>query len=170
MDTRHAYIQTRIGELLLVASGDALTGVYFEGHWHPPAEGTLGAEVQAAGDPLLREAEAELHEYLAGERTEFEVPVSLHGDAFQMRVWAMLNEIPFAATTTYGTLAARLGDPAMARAVGRAVGRNPVSIIVPCHRVVGADGKLTGYAGGLDRKRFLLTLEEPRVLAAERLF
>jgi methylated-DNA-[protein]-cysteine S-methyltransferase len=162
MDTRHTTVDTELGQLTLAASGDALTGVYFEGHWHPPTDAMLGARVDAAGDPVLARAELELGEYLRGERTQFDVPVALTGNDFQRRVWAMLEEIPFGERTTYGTLAARLGDRQLARAVGRAVGQNPVSVIVPCHRVIGTDGKLTGYAGGLERKQHLLALEEPR--------
>ena len=121
-------------------------------------------------DPLLSEVARQLEEYLAGERTEFDIPTAAHGDAFQERVWALLRQIPFGETTTYGELAERLGDKALARMVGRAVGHNPLSIIVPCHRVVGKNSKLTGYAGGLERKQFLLDLEEPAAVKAAKLF
>jgi methylated-DNA-[protein]-cysteine S-methyltransferase len=100
----------------------------------------------------------------------FDLPLAVDGDEFQRRVWAMLDEIPFGETTTYGELAERLGDKALAQRVGQAVGHNPLSIVVPCHRVVGKDGKLTGYAGGLKRKQFLLDLEEPAAVKSERLF
>ena len=119
---------------------------------------------------MLNQARSELEDYLAGRRTSFDLPTRATGTAFQERVWALLREIPFGTTTTYGALAERLGERALAQEVGQAVGRNPLSIVVPCHRVVGSGGRLTGYAGGLDRKRRLLALEEPAALAAERLF
>jgi methylated-DNA-[protein]-cysteine S-methyltransferase len=126
--------------------------------------------VEAGSDPLFTEAAAQLDGYLAGRRTAFDIPTALAGDEFQQRVWALLTDIPYGATTTYGTLATRLGDSALAQEVGQAVGRNPLPVIVPCHRVVGKDGKLTGYAGGIARKRFLLELEEPALARAGRLF
>jgi methylated-DNA-[protein]-cysteine S-methyltransferase len=141
--------------------------VYFPHHWHPPTADALGARVQPATDELLGRAAGELGEYLAGERTHFEVPVALRGDPRRRRIWELLPGIGYGQTTTYGELAADLGDGTTAYDVGQAVGRNPLSIVVPCHRVVGKDGSLTGYAGGLKRKRFLLELEEP---AAGRLF
>ncbi len=170
MDTRHAMVDTELGELTLVARGDALAGVYFEGHWHPPAAGTTGRAVDASGDALLARARDQIAEYLAGERESFDIPMSASGDPLQGRVWALLAEIPRGETTTYGAIAARLGPGVSPREVGRAVGRNPPSIVVPCHRVVGSDGKLTGYAGGLERKRFLLELEEPEPALAGKLF
>jgi len=100
-----------------------------------------------------------LESYFAGSRVSFDVPTRLHGDAFQRRVWTVLEEIPYGETTTYGEIAARLGETA--QAVGKAVGQNPLSIVVPCHRVIGKNGSLTGYAGGLKRKQFLLDLEQP---------
>jgi methylated-DNA-[protein]-cysteine S-methyltransferase len=101
----------------------------------------------------------ELTEYFAGCRTFFTVPTAAHGDAFRQRVWALLREIPYGETRSYGDLARALGDPTLAREVGVANARNPIGIIVPCHRVIGSDGSLTGYAGGLERKRYLLDLE-----------
>jgi methylated-DNA-[protein]-cysteine S-methyltransferase len=166
MSLRHTTIDTALGELTLLAEGDKLTGVYFPHHWHPPAE--VGPFV--ADDPVLTRAAAELAEYLDGRRSSFDLPVATAGDDFQERVWAMLAEIPYGGTTTYGALAGRLGDPALAQRVGQAVGHNPLSIVVPCHRVLGANGRLTGYAGGLRRKQFLLDLEEPAEAKAERLF
>ncbi|MDQ2660545.1 MAG: MGMT family protein, partial [Actinomycetota bacterium] len=103
-------------------------------------------------------------------RTEFDLPTAASGDAFEQAVWAMLREIPFGETTTYGAIADRLGDRTLARRVGYAVGHNPISILVPCHRVVGSDGSLTGYAGGLERKRLLLELEGAAVVSQRRLF
>jgi methylated-DNA-[protein]-cysteine S-methyltransferase len=119
----------------------------------------FGSRVAAASDPLLTAAARQIEEYLAGERVEFDLPTDAAGDDFQLRVWALLAEIPYGETVTYGDLAERCGDRRLARDVGQAVGSNPLSMIVPCHRVVGKDGKLTGYAGGLDRKRSLLELE-----------
>ncbi|MFF2271711.1 methylated-DNA--[protein]-cysteine S-methyltransferase [Agromyces sp. NPDC058136] len=170
MSRRHATLSTPLGGLLVVAEGDALAGIYFPGHWHPPAAGTIGVEVAARDDALIVRLGVELDEYLAGTRTAFDLPTAPDGDEFQHAVWAMLWDIPLGETVTYGELAARLGDRNLARRVGGAVGRNPLSIVVPCHRVVGADGSLTGYAGGLERKRFLLELEGAAVVAQARLF
>jgi len=179
MTRRHATLPTALGDLLVVVehvgddddgSGDALAGITFEGHWHPLPADSLGVEVDAASDPVVTRFGVELAEYLAGERTTFGLPMAPSGDEFQHAVWAMLREIPFGETVTYGELAVRLGDRNLARRVGNAVGRNPLSIVVPCHRVVGADGSLTGYAGGLERKRFLLELEGAPVVAQARLF
>ncbi|AWB96354.1 cysteine methyltransferase [Agromyces badenianii] len=170
MSRRHATLTTPLGDLLVVADGDALVGIYFPEHWHPPVAGSIGVEVVARDDELITRLGVELDEYLAGGRTTFDVPTAPTGDEFQHAVWAMLRDIPHGATTSYGELAARLGDRNLARRVGSAVGRNPLSIIVPCHRVVGADGSLTGYAGGLERKRFLLELEGAPVVAQARLF
>ncbi|MEV4419386.1 methylated-DNA--[protein]-cysteine S-methyltransferase [Patulibacter sp. NPDC049589] len=155
MTTTQQTIDTPTGELTLVAQDGVLAGIYFPGHWTRPDRGGFGAEV-ATG---FEEAERQLCEYLAGERTSFDLPTVRIGSAFERRVWERLDAIPYGATTTYGTIARELGDPALARTVGRAVGRNPLSLIVPCHRVLGGDGALTGYAGGLDRKRRLLALE-----------
>jgi methylated-DNA-[protein]-cysteine S-methyltransferase len=170
MTVRHTRIATDLGELTLVAAGDALTGIYFPGHWHPPAPGTIGEYVDAAGDPLFTETATQLADYLAGRRSGFDLPTATVGDAFSEKVWAMLREIPYGRTTSYGELALRLGDLSLARMVGRAVGHNPLSIVVPCHRVLGKDGKLTGYAGGLERKQRLLDLEQPVAADAGRLF
>lgn len=170
MTTRHTRIESALGELTLVADGDTLAGLYFPHHWYRPSEDTLGRLVDAGSDPLFAEAAAQLDAYLAGRRTSFDIPIALAGDEFQQRVWALLTGIAYGETTTYGSLAAKLGDPTLAQRVGQAVGRNPLSVIVPCHRVVGKDGKLTGYAGGIARKRFLLALEEPALARAGRLF
>ena len=170
MNRRHATVPTAIGELLVVADGDALAGVYFPGHWHPPAVGSTGVEVDARGDELFEWFATQLDDYLAGRREAFELPIAATGDAFQQAVWAMLREIPYGQTTSYGELAERLGDRGLARRVGQGVGRNPLSILVPCHRVVGANGSLTGYAGGLERKRRLLELEGAPVVAQGTLF
>jgi methylated-DNA-[protein]-cysteine S-methyltransferase len=168
MTTRHTIIDTLIGELTLVATDDAITGVYFPHHWTKPDRARFGPRVPVSDDALLANAQTQLNEYLRGQRTHFELPISAEGDAFQRRVWAMLEQIPFGTTTTYGELAGQLGDPSLAQLVGKAVGHNPMSIIIGCHRVVGKNGKLTGYAGGLARKQFLLELEEPAPMTAGR--
>lgn len=170
MHIRHAVVGTPIGDLTIVASDAAIVGLYFPHHWRPPARGALGTRVDIAEDSLLKDAATQLTEYLRGERRSFELPTATSGDAFQQQVWALLREIPFGETTTYGELAERLGGPGLARAVGRANAHNPLSVLVPCHRVVGKDGTLTGYAGGLERKRFLLELESASVGSAGRLF
>jgi len=170
MTARHTLIDSPLGELTLVADGDALMGVYFRHHWHPPTAEALGEHVEPDADELFRRAAEQLHAYLAGERTQFDLPIALVGDPRQRRVWELLAGIDYGQTRTYGELAAELGDGTTAYEVGQAVGRNPLSIVVPCHRVVGKDGALTGYAGGLSRKRFLLGLEEPAPTAAGRLF
>jgi methylated-DNA-[protein]-cysteine S-methyltransferase len=162
MSATHTTIESPLGELTLVGADGVLSGLYFPGHWYPPGRDVLGAR-SAAG---FERAEAQLAEYFAGERTGFELPTRLAGDEFQRRVWELIDRIPYGETTTYGEMAAELGDPTLARRVGGAVGRNPLSIVVPCHRVVGKDGKLTGYAGGLERKRHLLELEAPAAMAA----
>ncbi len=153
----HTVVQTRLGELTLVAEDGLLTGVYFPHHWHRPAPETFGAYVES--DPVFDRAARQLAEYLAGDRETFDVPVRADGDEFQHRVWDLIAGIPYGRTLTYGDLARALGPGVQARDVGAAVGSNPLSIVVPCHRVVGKDGKLTGYAGGLRRKRSLLDLE-----------
>lgn len=158
-ETRHTVVPTSIGALTLVASGDALTGIYFPGHWYKPNARSFGAEITASADPVLAVSTDQLQEYLAGERHTFDLRTMTQGDAFQERVWTALREIPYGETITYGELATALGGGALAHEVGQAVGRNPLSIVVPCHRVVGKGGKLTGYAGGLERKQMLLELE-----------
>ncbi|WP_173923366.1 methylated-DNA--[protein]-cysteine S-methyltransferase [Agromyces sp. Marseille-P2726] len=170
MSRRHTTLPTSLGDLLVVADGDALVGIYFPEHWHPPAAGSIGVEVDRRSDELFHRLDAQLREYLDGRRLDFELPAAATGDEFQQAVWSMLRGIPYGSTATYGELASRLGDHRLARRVGNAVGRNPLSILVPCHRVVGADGALTGYAGGLERKRFLLELEGAPVVAQARLF
>lgn len=167
---RHATVASDLGDLLAVADGDALVGLYFPSHWHPPKDGTTGPEVSPTGDAVFEATRHQLAEYLRGERTAFTVPTATRGDAFSERVWDLLVRIPYGTTTTYGAIARELGGPGLAQRVGQAVGRNPVSIVIPCHRVVGADGSLTGYAGGLERKARLLALEEPAEVAASRLF
>ncbi len=163
MTATHTTIDSPIGELTLVARDGTLSGVYFPGHWYPPAPATLGART----DEGFAAAEQQLGEYLAGERVSFELATAAVGDPFARSVWELIDAIPYGETTTYGEIARALGDVALARRVGGAVGHNPLSIIVPCHRVLGKDGRLTGYAGGLERKRFLLDLERPAGRPAE---
>ena len=158
---RHTTLVTDLGDLLAVAEGDALAGLYFPVHWHPPADDQIGPRVSPTGDAVFEATARELAEYLRGERTTFGVTTVTHGDAFSERVWDLLMTIGYGTTTTYGAIARELGNPGLAQRVGQAVGHNPVSILIPCHRVIGADGSLTGYAGGLDRKARLLALEEP---------
>ena len=170
MTTRHAVIDSPLGELTLVADGDALAGVYFRHHWYQPSADTFGPRVDAASDGLFANAHTQLTDYLAGHRTDFDLPIRLRGGETQRRVWNMLTEIPYGDTVTYGELAAALADGTTPQEVGQAVGRNPLSIVVPCHRVVGRNGQLTGYAGGLQHKQHLLELEEPAEAKATRLF
>lgn len=162
----HAVVDSPLGELTLVGNGDALSGVYFPEHVRRPDQVRFGRR----DDGAFAAARRQLAEYFAGDRTTFDVELAPSGNAFQKKVWAQLVTIPYGETRTYGQLAGALGDPGLARAVGAANGQNPLSIIVPCHRVVGSNGKLTGYAGGLDRKAFLLELETPAKTIAERLF
>lgn len=143
-----------LGGLLLAADEQGLIGLWFDGARHFAAN--LPEAREEKRTPVLDETARWLDDYFSGRQPDFTPPLHLIGSAFRLRVWARLLEIPYGQTTTYGTL---LGDGASARAVGGAVGRNPISIIVPCHRVIGADGSLTGYAGGMDRKIRLLALE-----------
>jgi methylated-DNA-[protein]-cysteine S-methyltransferase len=145
---------------MLACSDLGLCGVWFEGQRHgPPAQVVQGWQT-APEHPVLQAAAAQLQDYFAGRRTVFDLPLDLsRGTAFQQAVWQALLAIAAGAHQSYGQLASRLNKPQAVRAVGAAVGRNPVSIIVPCHRVLGSTGQLTGYAGGLERKRALLLLE-----------
>jgi methylated-DNA-[protein]-cysteine S-methyltransferase len=171
MNVRHTTITTdEIDEVILVATGDAVTGIYFPKHWTNPDWSTFGESTEAASDPVLADAATQLGEYLRGERREFDFAIVLQGNDFQQRVWAILRAIPFGETRTYGDIAEELGDRSLARMVGQAVGHNPISIVVGCHRVVGSSGSLTGYAGGLERKAFLLDLEAPALVRSARLF
>ena len=162
------FLSTSLGTMLLASDGDALVGAWFEGQRYEPSRGSSWERRRNL--PILLQAGAELTEYYAGTRTEFTVPLAPAGTAFQREVWGAIAAIPYGETAAYRDLASRIGRPASVRAAGAATGRNPLSIIVPCHRVVGADGTLTGYAGGLDRKRALLALERgaPAVPAARR--
>ena len=167
----HLVTSSPLGELTLVAEDGALAGCLMAGPDRDPSDETLGEPAEPGSvDPVLGAAAAQLGEYFAGQRREFDLPLAPRGDEFQLRVWALLRQIPYGQTRSYGQLARVLGDVNLSQAVGWANGRNPISIIVPCHRVIGADGTLVGYAGGLERKRFLLALEEPPADEASRLF
>ncbi len=148
---RYTTMESPIGELTLLGDEGALTGV-----WMGPKEPEPG---WVRDDEALAEPVAQLEQYFAGDRTEFELELAPRGTEFQQRVWNLLREIPYGETTTYGALALELGNPRSVRAVGLANGRNPLPIVVPCHRVIGADGSLVGFGGGLPRKRALLELE-----------
>lgn len=149
--------ESPLGTMLLAATDDGLAGVWFEGQKHGPDSRGWRED---ARHPVLRAAIAQLQAYYAGERNDFDLPLDLRaGTPFQQSVWSALRSIPPGGTTSYGELARRLGRPQAARAIGAAVGRNPVSVVVPCHRVLGTGGSLTGYAGGLERKTALLRLE-----------
>lgn len=166
----HTLVATEIGELTLTGDGTHLTGLYFPAHRYPPGPDRLGERVAPGSNDVLEMTARQVREYLRGERDAFDLPLRPGGNSFQETVWNMLLEIPFGATTTYGDLARRLGNVSLAQQVGQAVGHNPISLVIPCHRVVGHDGSLTGYAGGLDRKRALLDLEESAETRAARLF
>lgn len=148
-------VESPIGELLLVGDGAALHGLYMQEGRKPGAVAPGWRREPGA----FRDAVAQLTEYFAGERTRFDLRLELHGTAFQRRVWHALRDIPYGETISYGELAHRAEAPGAARAVGAANGSNPISVIVPCHRVIGSNGTLTGYGGGLERKRRLLELE-----------
>jgi len=145
------------GQMLLVAADEGLSGVYFDGQKYLP---TVASQWRRdAQYATLRQAKRELGEYFAGERKRFEVALAPEGTPFQCSVWKAISTVSFGQTITYAELARRAGHPGSARAAGAATGRNPIGVIVPCHRIVGADGSLTGYAGGLEVKRALLALE-----------
>ncbi|HQR98514.1 MULTISPECIES: methylated-DNA--[protein]-cysteine S-methyltransferase [unclassified Polaromonas] len=153
--------QSPLGKMIIAATDKGLAGLWFEGQRHLPPE-LVDPPVWPSdpAHPVLQQVMTQLTEYFTGQRTQFDVPLDLaYGTAFQQSVWQALLKIPQGGTASYGEVGRRIGKPAAVRAVGAAVGRNPVSIIVPCHRVMGANGALTGYAGGLDRKTALLKLE-----------
>jgi methylated-DNA-[protein]-cysteine S-methyltransferase len=152
---RYTYAESPLGDLLFLGDHGGLTGMYMQTTRYP---------VRVGGDWMrddksFAEVRRQMDEYFAGTRQEFDLQLNAHGSGFQKRVWAALLEIPYGETASYGQIARQLGSPDAARAVGLANGQNPISIIVPCHRVIGADGSLTGYGGGLPAKQFLLSLE-----------
>ena len=150
-----------LGDLLLVASAKHLTGIYFMGRDHVPTSRD-GWELNPA-HPVLKQTVKELQEYFDGKRTSFTIPLQPEGTGFQQEVWRQIARIPFGETTTYSELARRAGAPEAVRAAGTATGSNPISVIIPCHRVIGKDGALRGFAGGLDRKKYLLGIEAEAV-------
>jgi len=153
----HTRVDSPVGPLTLVAEEGVLCGLYMDSHTHAPGGSAIGPPATSGFEAVIEQ----LGEYFAGDRTTFEVVLRFSGSRFQQDVWRALRDIPYGTTESYGALAARLGRPGSARAVGLANGRNPISVIVPCHRVIGADGSLTGFGGGLERKRLLLELESP---------
>jgi len=150
-------VPSPLGPLVLATDGVALTGAWFDGQRYPPRMDPHWA--RRPDVPVLHRAAIELAEYFAGRRTRFELALAPSGTPFQRAVWEAIASVPYGETIAYRELAARVGRPACVRAAGAATGRNPLSIVIPCHRIVGADGALTGYAGGLPRKRALLALE-----------
>jgi methylated-DNA-[protein]-cysteine S-methyltransferase len=153
----HCYVDSPLGPLLLTGDGKGLTGLYTDQH------GRLPTALGDRDDEEFTEARAQLDEYFAGQRDDFDLPLTAPGTAFQRAVWQALREIPYGSTMTYRQVAEEVGNPKAVRAVGSANSRNPISIIVPCHRVVGSDGKLVGYAGGFSAKRWLLDHERATV-------
>jgi methylated-DNA-[protein]-cysteine S-methyltransferase len=153
--TGHTVVATRLGELTIVRNAESLTGLYFPHHWYMPDRATFGPRTDEGFGDVVRQ----LGEYLAGVRREFDLPLDPRGSELARRVWDLVAQVPYGHTTTYGDLARHLGDDVTAQDVGSAVGRNPLCILIPCHRVIGSTGKLTGYAGGLKRKRALLDIE-----------
>jgi methylated-DNA-[protein]-cysteine S-methyltransferase len=152
----HTVTDSPVGPLTLVADDGLLCGLYMDRQRHRPAPETFGVPDPAAFGPAIEQLTA----YFAGELTDFRLQLAPEGTDFQRRVWSGLRDIPYGATFTYGQLAQHIGRPTASRAVGLANGKNPLGIIIPCHRVIGSDGSMTGYGGGLDRKRFLLSLEQ----------
>jgi methylated-DNA-[protein]-cysteine S-methyltransferase len=179
MPGRQRLVDTPLGAMLLAADGGALTGAWFVDQRDCPAVGAEAAAMPCVepsavaapsaggvpgpaagvGDPVLDQAVRELIDYFEGRRRDFSLPLAPRGTPFQRRVWDALRDVPFGALESYGSLAARCAQPAAVRAVAQAVGRNPISLFIPCHRIVGSDSALTGFGGGLPRKQALLTLE-----------
>ena len=153
----YTYTDSPIGRLLLMGDGEALTGLYMDVPAPTPRD--LHQWVEDASVFPLPQAVSQLREYFAGTRREFDLPLRMQGTEFQRRVWRSLAEIRYGETWSYGQLARRIDNPNASRAVGLANGNNPIAIVVPCHRVIGADGSLTGFGGGIERKRWLLAHE-----------
>jgi methylated-DNA-[protein]-cysteine S-methyltransferase len=159
-----ATYQSPLGEMLVISTADALVGLHFIGQKYFPRVDAAWKE-----DPNvapIRETIKQLDEYFAGERDRFDVPLGPYGTSYQHAIWNAISTVRYGETITYGELARRAGHPQDARAAGAATGQNPIGIIVPCHRIIGANGKLTGYAGGLDKKRALLALEAEHARAS----
>lgn len=153
----YAEFKSPLGKILVTADGEYITGIYFEGQKYFPKD--LSGFKKTSKSEVIRVCGRQLDEYFAGARTTFDLPLQPAGTLFQRQVWSALRKIASGKTATYGAIANKVGKPAASRAVGAAVGRNPISVVIPCHRVVGASGSLTGYAGGLERKKALLSLE-----------
>jgi methylated-DNA-[protein]-cysteine S-methyltransferase len=160
----YTFVDSPVGPLRLVRDGDALAALYMDRQRHAPTIGP--AWERDDGAAVFGQAAEQLDAYFGGDREAFDLPLAPHGTAFQQRVWSALQAIGYGETTTYAALAVAVGNPRAVRAVGLANGRNPISVIIPCHRVVGSDGSLTGYGGGLERKRFLLDHERGRLALA----
>lgn len=165
MSYEYKEMDSPVGKLKLVANGSKLSAILWEND--KPNRVRLGAMREAENSPVLIETERQLNEYFAGKRNRFELELDFAGTEFQKKVWQALLTIPFGETRSYSEIAVQIGNPKAVRAVGAANGKNPISIIAPCHRVIGASGNLTGFAGGLDIKKLLLLLEgDNRLLAA----
>ena len=161
MTVKYAYYEGPLGKVLLTAANGALTGLHFVNEKYYPG---VSRDWQCdASDAVIGSTMLQLDEYFSGKRTSFDVPLTPQGTEFQRQVWTILTTLRYGETVSYGDLAQRIGNAKAVRAVGAANGRNPISIVIPCHRVIGADGSLTGYAGGLERKEFLLRLESERL-------
>jgi methylated-DNA-[protein]-cysteine S-methyltransferase len=166
MTTVFSLLDRPIGELLLTGDGESVTGIWMQSHrseWRR-------TKAWRRDDVAFASTREQLSEYFAGERSEFDLPLAPEGTAFQRKVWNALCTIPYGETLSYGGLARRIGQPTAARAVGLANGSNPLPIVVPCHRVIGADGSLTGFGGGIERKRWLLAHEAKHSMVAGDLF
>lgn len=157
MTYEYTLMASPIGQLTLVSKGARLSAILWPNE--RPDRVRLGPLQAACQNPVLQETERQLTEYFAGTRSHFELELDFNGSAFQNKVWEALLTIPFGETRSYSQIAVQIGNPKAVRAVGAANGRNPISIVTPCHRVIGASGQLTGFAGGLEAKRYLLTLE-----------
>ena len=169
LPTRYTIIETAIGDMTICAAGELLNGAWFVGQRHYPDKARLGIVAKPL-DPVLTPAADQIKDYLDGRRQDFSLCYELKGDKLALRVWKYLETIPRGSVRTYGQIAAALGNRFLARAVGSAVSKNPLSVIVPCHRVIGADGNLGDYAGGVERKRYLLDLEGAEYSGSARLF
>jgi methylated-DNA-[protein]-cysteine S-methyltransferase len=160
---RHVTVGSPVGPLTVVATAGSVTGLHVNAARHGPGAAALGAPGDSTAAPFAA-AILQLTAYFAGELTSFDLPLEPEGTPFQRQVWAALRGVPYGQTVTYGQLAARLGRPGASRAVGLANARNPIFIMVPCHRLIGADGRLRGYGSGIARKQFLLDLERRRTM------
>jgi methylated-DNA-[protein]-cysteine S-methyltransferase len=161
MSSSYKFIATPVGRLKLVASDKGVLAILWQNE--RPNRVPLAESQENASHPILLETERQLNEYFAGKRRSFSLPLDMQGTVFQKSVWEALLGIPFGETRSYGQLAKQLGNPNAMRAVGAANGRNPISIVVPCHRVIGSSGELTGFAGGLETKAHLLELEQGKI-------